>query len=152
MSIPKFLEYLDVEKKYSPKTIQSYSNDLLGFLTFYESETSSEDITKAKKIHFRMFLMELSKKGYSERSINRKLSSFRSYFKYLLKIEEISESPLSGFHFLKHNNEIQVPFSEDEMRNLFEMEGIFNTDFEGIRDRLVMELFYQTFSSLRFQR
>lgn len=144
MSIPKFLDYLRIEKKYSPRTIESYSNDLEGFQVYYTSETNSKDLAKAKKLIFRSYLMKLSESGLSERSINRKISSLRSYYKFLLKTTEISQSPLAGFHFLKHTNKVQVPFSEDEMTSLFETEGIFPDSFEGRRDRLVMELFYQT--------
>lgn len=144
MSIPKFLDYLRIEKKYSPRTIESYSNDLEDFQVYYTSETNSKDLAKAKKLIFRSYLMKLSESGLSERSINRKISSLRSYYKFLLKTTEISQSPLAGFHFLKHTNKVQVPFSEDEMTSLFETEGIFPDSFEGRRDRLVMELFYQT--------
>lgn len=144
MSIPKFLDYLRIEKKYSLRTIESYSNDLMDFQDYYTSETNSKDLTKAQKLIFRNYLMKLSESGLSERSINRKISSLRSYYKFLLKTAEISQSPLAGFHFLKHTNKVQVPFSEDEMTSLFETEGIFLDSFEGRRDRLVMELFYQT--------
>lgn len=144
MSVQKFLDYLRFEKKYSPRTVESYENDLNGFAEFYNSENGSGDISKAKKLDLRNFLMHLSQTDFSERSINRKISSLKSYYKYLLKIQEIDQSPAAMISTLKHNNKVRIPFSEDEIRNLFETEGIFSNDFEGRRDRLIIELFYQT--------
>lgn len=144
MSVQKFLDYLRFEKKYSPRTVESYENDLNGFAEFYHAESGSDDISKAKKLDLRNFLMHLSQSDFSERSINRKISSLKSYYKYLLKIQEIDQSPAAMISTLKHNNKVRIPFSEDEIRNLFETEGIFSDDFEGRRDRLIIELFYQT--------
>lgn len=144
MSVQKFLDYLKFEKKYSPRTVESYENDLNGFVEFYNAENGSDDISKAKKLDLRNFLMHLSQSDFSERSINRKISALKSYYKYLLKIQEIDQSPAAMISTLKHNNKVRIPFSEDEIRNLFETEGIFTDDFEGRRDRLIIELFYQT--------
>lgn len=144
MSILKFTEYIEYEKNYSPQTILNYKSDLEEFQEFYESETNGKDISKASKIHLRAYLMNLSGKTLSERSINRKLSSLKSYYKYLLKIEHISASPVSGIKTLKQYNKVQLPFSEEELANLFNIDGIFPKTFEGTRDRLILELFYQT--------
>lgn len=144
MSIPKFLEYLEYEKNYSPKTIESYKTDLEEFLKYYISETSEKDISLSEKPHLRSYLMNLSQTSLSERSINRKISSIKSYYKYLLKIGEIQTSPASGIKIIKHYKEVQIPFSEEELNRLFENDEIFPESIIGIRDRLVLELFYQT--------
>lgn len=144
MSIPKFLQYLQYEKNYSPKTIESYGADLEEFQKFYLSESAEEDISNSQKIHLRSYLMSLSKSSFSERSINRKISSLKSYYKYLLKIGEMKASPAAGIKTIKHYNEPQIPFSEDELKNLFEKKELFPDNFEGFRDRLILELFYQT--------
>lgn len=144
MSIPKFLQYLQFEKKYSLKTLQSYQSDLLEFEKFFLSEANSAELSAAKKIHLRNYLMKLSQSELSERSINRKISSLKSYYKYLLKIGEIDSSPANAIKTLKQYNNIQVPFSEEELAELFVKEGVFSEDFQGIRDRLMMEMFYQT--------
>ena len=144
MPIAKFLEYLELEKNYSPHTVLNYKRDLKQFQQYYQQETSDTDISKASKIHIRSYLMELSGKSYSERSINRKISAIKSFYKYLLKVEAVSVSPAAGIKTLRQYNEVQVPFSEDELLLLFESDGIFPSDFTGMRDRLVLDLFYQT--------
>lgn len=144
MSIKKFLQYLQYEKKYSLKTIQSYQNDLLEFEKFYLSETNTTDISTANKVHLRAYLMNLSQSHLAERSINRKISSLKSYFKYLLKIGEIQSSPANSIKTLKQYNDVQIPFSEEELEKLFSSKELFSEDFEGVRDRLMLELFYQT--------
>lgn len=144
MSIPKFLDYLDFEKNFSPQTILNYQLDLDEFQKFYESETNSSDISRASKIHLRTYLMKLSGESLSERSINRKISSLKSYYKYLLKIDQIEASPASGIKTLKQYNKVQLPFSEEELNQLFSSEEIFPNNFEGIRDKLILDLFYQT--------
>lgn len=144
MSIIQFLDYLEFEKNYSPQTLLNYQLDLDEFLKFYQIETSDSDITQASKIHLRSYLMKLSGASLSERSINRKISSLKSYYKYLLKIEQIEVSPVSGIKTLKQYNKVQLPFSEEELNLLFNSEEIFPNNFEGIRDKLILDLFYQT--------
>lgn len=144
MSVPKFLEYLSVEKKYSFKTVQSYERDLKDFLQYYQSQNHSENLHNASKADVRNFLMYLSSTKLTERTINRKLSALKSYYKYLLKIKELNHSPMVGFESLKQNNQLHLPFSEEELKFLFETSTIFPDSFEGRRDRLVLELFYQT--------
>lgn len=144
MSVQKFFDYLKYEKKYSPKTILSYENDLNGFSEYYFAENNSTRISEARKTDLRNYLMHLSQSGLSGRSINRKISSLKSYYKYLLKIEEIEQSPAATLSTLKHNNKVRIPFSEEEIQKLFGTEGVFEDGFEGRRDRLILELFYQT--------
>ena len=144
MSISQFLQYLEIEKKYSFHTLKSYGDDLNEFTAFFQTENPGTGIVGASKLDIRNFLVHLSSISLSERTINRKLSSLKSYYKYLLKIGEIERSPAAGLKTLKHYNKVQLPFSEDEMLNLFDMEEIFPDDFVGIRDKLMMEMFYQT--------
>lgn len=144
MSIPKFLDYLQLEKNFSPQTILNYKLDLDEFQKFYESETNDSEINRASKIHLRSYLMALSGKSLSERSINRKISSLKSYYKYLLKIGQIQVSPVSGIKTLKQYNKVQLPFSEEELFRLFHSGEIFPSDFNGFRDRIIMDIFYQT--------
>ncbi|MGB6084579.1 tyrosine-type recombinase/integrase [Moheibacter sp.] len=144
MSISKFLQYLKVEKNYSAHTIKSYGDDLTEFLAFYQSETSNPEIEQAQKLDLRNYIVCLSQNSLSERSINRKVSTLKSYYKYLLKIGEIEVSPATGIRTLKQYPKVQVPFSEDEMSSLFETEGLFPDGFNGIRDRLMLEMLYQT--------
>ncbi len=137
----KFLEYLQFEKRYSPHTITSYKKDLEDFSHFYLKTESSEDISKADKKVIRNFIVELSENNISKRSINRKLSSLRSFYLFLLKIGEINVSPTESISSLKFYPEKQIPISKEEMQTL--------TDkvFEHMHDTLekcIMEVLYQT--------
>lgn len=144
MLIQKFLEYLKLERNYSPLTIRAYGDDLIEFQKFHSQENQSTDITKIRRTDVRNYLMKLSETGFSERTINRKISSLKSFYKFLLKIGEMQSSPMVGVVGLKQKNKIQLPFSIDELNELFCTEGIFPESFEGRRDALVIELLYQT--------
>lgn len=144
MAIQKFLEYLQIEKKYSHHTIKAYGDDLNEFQAYYEAENNSTDIVNALKLDVRNYLMQLSEAGLSERSINRKISSLKSFYKYLLKIGEIETSPLAGIKSLKQRERVQLPFSIEELDELLNSEEVFPDSFIGRRDALVIELLYQT--------
>jgi len=137
----KFLDYLQFEKRYSPHTITSYRKDLEDFYHFYLKTESSEDISKADKKAIRNFIVDLSEKNISKRSINRKLSSLRSFYLFLLKIGEISVSPVETISSMKFYAEKQIPMSEDEMKIL---EHDVLDKAENILEKCIVEVLYQT--------
>lgn len=139
--IDKFLEYLAVEKRYSPNTIKSYGKDLDDFQKFYWETEGDSNISRATKKIVRNFMMKLSTSEISKRSINRKLSSLRGFYLFLLKIGEIEVSPMETVKSLKFNAEKQMPFSEEEMEKL---RTIMEQDAVSLLDRLVVETLYQT--------
>ncbi|WP_089998313.1 tyrosine-type recombinase/integrase [Chryseobacterium taichungense] len=139
--LDKFLEYLELEKRYSPHTITSYKKDLEDFRLFYLKTESSEDLTKADKKIIRNFIVELSENNISKRSINRKLSSLRSFYLFLLKIGEIEVSPAENISSLKFYAEKQIPMSEQEMQNLNDQ--VF-TKVHDILEKCILEVLYQT--------
>lgn len=139
--IDKFLEYLAVEKRYSPNTIKSYGKDLDDFQKFYWETEGDSNISRATKKIVRNFMMKLSTSEISKRSINRKLSSLRGFYLFLLKIGEIEVSPMGTVKSLKFNAEKQMPFSEEEMEKL---RTIMEQDAVSLLDRLVVETLYQT--------
>lgn len=141
MMLDKFLEYLELEKRYSPHTITSYRKDLEDFYRFHLKTESSEDISKADKKIIRNFIVELSENNISKRSINRKLSSLRSFYLFLLKIGEIEISPVENISSLKFYPEKQIPMSEQEMQNLSDQ--VF-TNVHDILEKCIMEVLYQT--------
>ncbi|MDR6159903.1 integrase/recombinase XerC [Chryseobacterium sp. SLBN-27] len=141
MMLDKFLEYLELEKRYSPHTITSYRKDLEDFYRFHLKTESSEDISKADKKVIRNFIVELSENNISKRSINRKLSSLRSFYLFLLKIGEIEISPVENISSLKFYPEKQIPMSEQEMQNLSDQ--VF-TNVHDILEKCIMEVLYQT--------
>ncbi|MGE8554678.1 MAG: tyrosine-type recombinase/integrase [Chryseobacterium jejuense] len=139
--LEKFLEYLQFEKRYSPHTITSYKKDLEDFSHFFLRTESSEDISKADKKIIRNFIVDLSENNISKRSINRKLSSLRSFYLFLLKIGEIKVSPTEGISSLKFYAEKQIPMSEEEMADL--NDRIFEQQHD-ILEKCIMEVLYQT--------
>lgn len=115
--VERFLEYITVEKRYSPHTLTSYRKDLQDFSSFLLQTEAHLDLVKADKKIIRNFMVHLSEKKIAKRSINRKLSSLRSFYLFLLKVGEIKSSPLENIQSLKFYAEKQIPFSEEEMNN-----------------------------------
>ncbi|KUJ57197.1 tyrosine-type recombinase/integrase [Chryseobacterium aquaticum] len=137
----KFLDYLRLEKRYSPHTITSYRRDLDDFHSFYLKTESSENVLKADKKVIRNFIVELSENKISKRSINRKISALRSFYLFLLKLGEIEISPLETITSLKFYAEKQIPMSEEEMELL---QNNVMDKVENVLDRCIIEVLYQT--------
>ncbi|UTX50916.1 tyrosine-type recombinase/integrase [Chryseobacterium sp. MA9] len=139
--LEKFLEYLQFEKRYSPHTVTSYKKDLEDFSYFFLRTESSDNLAKADKKIIRNFIVELSENNISKRSINRKLSSLRSFYLFLLKLGEIKVSPTEGISSLKFYAEKQIPMSKEEMMDL--NERVFE-QLHDVLERCIMEVLYQT--------
>ena len=139
--INKFLDYISVEKRYSQNTLVSYKKDLEDLLLFISETEGTEDLKKVDKKIIRNFIVSLSEKKIQKRSINRKLSSLRSFYLYLLKIGEIQVSPLETIPSLKFYAEKQIPISEEEMENLGE---VLEKEPENLLEKLIIETLYQT--------
>ena len=139
--INKFLDYISVEKRYSQNTLVSYKKDLEDLLLFISETEGTEDLKKVDKKIIRNFIVSLSEKKIQKRSINRKLSSLRSFYLYLLKIGEIQVSPLETIPSLKFYAEKQIPISEEEMENLGE---ILEKESGNSLEKLIIEMLYQT--------
>ena len=142
MHIQKFIDYLLLEKKYSPQTAVAYQKDLEAFQLFLSQEFSDSDVSRANYAQIRTWIVQLVDRAISNRTINRKISSLNSYYKFLLKIESIEANPLVKHKALKVSKKIQIPFSETEVNSV--LNTINTTTFEGIRDKLIVELFYST--------
>ena len=139
--IDKFLDYISVEKRYSQNTLVSYKKDLEDLLLFISETEGTEDLKKVDKKIIRNFIVSLSEKKIQKRSINRKLSSLRSFYLYLLKIGEIKVSPLETIPSLKFYAEKQIPISEEEMEDLGE---ILEKESGNSLEKLIIETLYQT--------
>jgi integrase/recombinase XerC len=142
MPYSAFLDYLQHEKKYSLLTIRAYRADLLEFQKFIKTSFAQDEPEAVNYSQIRSWIVELSEEGIANRSINRKISSLKAYYKFLLKIGEIENSPLAKHRALKTPKKVQIPFSENEVENV--LESIDDSNFEGLRDRLMVELFYST--------
>lgn len=143
MPFRDFIDYLTLEKKYSPHTILAYKKDLESFLSFASEGYDYEAIKDVNYSIIRSWIISLVDAGISNRSVNRKVSSLKTYYKFLLKTSQIEVNPLLKHKALKTAKKIQVPFSEAEIENVLELLQASN-DFEGVRNKLIVELFYST--------
>lgn len=143
MSFQAFTDYLQLEKKYSPHTVTAYFKDLEDFKLFASKEYQYSEIVNVNYSIVRSWIVSLVDSGISNRTVNRKISSLKTYYKFLLKTGQIEINPLAKHKALKTSKKIQVPFSEKEIMNVMEMLQAEN-NFESLRDRLIVELFYST--------
>ena len=143
MPFTSFLDYLSLEKNYSKHTLIAYHKDLLGFREFALSEFDFSEINNVSYAIIRSWIVKLVGDGVSNSTINRKISSLRTYYKFLLKIGDINVSPLAKHKVLKIAKILQVPFSEKEIENVLEILKEENS-FVGLRNKLIVELFYST--------
>lgn len=138
-----FIDYLALEKKYSPHTVKAYQRDLETFAAFASEQYDYQSIEKVPYSIIRSWIVSLVDADISNRSINRKISSLKTYYKFLLKTQQIQENPLAKHKALKTTKKIQVPFSEKEVEQVLELLQQ-ESGFEGLRNKLIVELFYST--------
>ncbi|HMB62304.1 MAG TPA: site-specific integrase, partial [Eudoraea sp.] len=143
MAVSSFITYLALEKNYSPHTVRAYERDLKEFASFCMEEYGFTSIDAVEYGIIRNWIVRLVDTGLSNRSVNRKIASLKAYYKFLLRIEKIQRSPLAKHKSLKTAKKVEVPFSESEMERMFQ-EVPFEENFEGIRDKLIIELLYTT--------
>ncbi len=143
MPFEKFIDYLSFEKKYSQHTVIAYQKDLSDFLQFAKDAYEYDDIINVNYSIIRSWIVSLVDSGIANRSINRKISSLKTYYKFLLKTKQIETTPLAQHKALKTSKKLQVPFSEKEIATVLELLEV-EDGYEGIRNKLLVELFYST--------
>jgi len=141
--IDAFLEYLSLEKKYSLHTVTAYKNDLRSFKDFLVSEYDQENFLEVHYPQIRNWIVVLVGENLSNRTINRKISSLKSLYKFLQKTSQIEVNPLSQHKSLKTEKRVQVPFTTKEI-NAVICQIEVGDDFISTRDKLIVELFYST--------
>lgn len=143
MLIQQFIDYLKVEKGYSPHTRLAYSKDLKDFQQFL-NDNEQRKIEKAEYSDIRSWILALLELGNDNRSINRKISSLKTFYKFLLKTQQIKISPLEAHKSLKTSKKIILPFSQAEMEYVKEQYQSSPIDFSQMTEELVIELLYTT--------
>lgn len=138
-----FYDYLQKEKNYSGHTLTAYWNDLLSFEEFLETSGAGVSLREAGYTFIRNWIVSLVGKGMSNVSINRKISSLRAFYKFLLKVKAIEVNPLQAHKALKTAKKLQIPFSEKEVHDALILTDL-QPGFEGVRDRLIIDMFYTT--------
>ena len=143
MLIEKFIDYLQIEKNYSSNTLSAYKKDLIEFENFINENFDKYPIEHAEYKAIRLWIVELVNKNLSNRSINRKVSSLKSFYKFLVKTDTIGSSPLLAHSPLKQSKKIQVPFSKQEINSLLDSDS-FKNDFRGVLQKTIITFFYFT--------
>lgn len=138
-----FKDYLEKEKNYSPHTVNAYCNDLLEFGEYILKNFEQESIDDVNYGQIRSWIVEMIDNGISTSSVNRKISSLKAYYKFLLKVKQITASPLLKHKALKSPKKIQIPFSEKELDDVL-IHAAYPDGFVGLRDRLIIDLLYTT--------
>jgi integrase/recombinase XerC len=138
-----FRDYLLLEKNFSLHTANGYGRDLLFFESFIWKEFEQEDLVLVEYTQIRSWIVNLVDSGVSNSSVNRKIASLKCYYKFLMKIKQLEVSPLLKHKALKSPKKIQIPFSEKEV-DLVLNQIQYKDGFEGVRDKLIIDLFYTT--------
>lgn len=141
-NINSFLNYLELEKRYSDHTITSYKRDLSDFLN-YLNTVYGLAIEKIDLIHARSYMVDLIENNLARSTVARKISAIKSFFKFLLKKGVVTNSPVHLLEIPKLTKRLPVFVKEDDISKLFSNDN-FNNSIEGLRDQLIMTLFYQT--------
>jgi integrase/recombinase XerC len=143
MMLEKFLEYLRFEKKFSPHTLISYRNDAEQFAAFLKHTYEIEKIEEATTPMIRSWMAELMQEKIAARSVIRKASTLRTFYKFLLREGIITVSPMQKIISPKTPKRLPVFVNKKEMETLFKTVE-FPQGYEGVRDHLILEMFYAT--------
>ena len=140
--IALYTDYILLEKKQSLLTAKAYTRDLEMFQLFCVQNYQLSAIEKANYSEIRSWIVSLVDSGISNRTINRKVSSLNSFFKFLQRTEQLEVNPLANHKALKVPKRIQIPFSETEMNEV--LAALKGDDYESLRVASVVELLYST--------
>jgi integrase/recombinase XerC len=142
-NLESFRDYLQLEKKYSSHTVNAYLKDLEFFQNFLNKNFDQMQLVDINYSMVRSWIVEMVDSDISNSSVNRKIQSLKSFYKFLLKTKQIESSPLLKHKALKTAKRLQIPFSEKELNNVLN-HIVYKSGFEGIRDKLIIDLFYTT--------
>lgn len=142
-AIGNFMDYLEFEKRFSVHTLKAYRSDLQQFVQFLRAEEQIETINEISSPIIRSWLVKLMEEGMDPRSVNRKITALKTFFKYSMKSRWISVNPMLKVVSPKTPKKLPVYLEAGKLDFLLDSTE-FSSDFTGIRDRLILELFYGT--------
>ena len=143
-SIQTFLDYLKFEKRYSAHTLISYQTDLLAFFNYLEKQFGTVQLTEINHGIVRSWLASLKEESISSKSINRKISSLRSFFKHELKMGQITVSPMTNIIAPKVGRRLPVFVKEDESKKILESLNQSTEDWKTLNAKMLITIFYAT--------
>ena len=141
MLIDQFIGYIQAEKRFSVLTVEAYQHDMLHFAGFMKTEFDIEDLTQVKTTMVKSYIVSLKGEGLANRSINRKMSTLRTFYKYCLRENLVEKSPMNGIKALKQPKTLVKFVTETDINKVSFDEA---DDFVSRRDALIFELLYQT--------
>lgn len=141
MHLDHFYTYLEHEKRYSPNTLIAYRTDISQFFAFAETEknASFNDV-----FLIRNWVVYLMDDQNNSRSVNRKISSLKTYFKFLIREKLLAENPMSKIQSPKSAKKLPVIIQEEKISQLLDNKLVFENDFIGIRNKLMIEMLFGT--------
>lgn len=139
--LDRFIRYIETEKRYSTHTVSAYRHDLEQFFIYLINIYELDDPTEANGEMVRSYIANLKNEGIENRSVNRKISSLRAFYKFCLREKEIRISPLQGIKSLRRPKELAKFVPENDIEKVVFAGG---DDFKVRRDELIFELLYQT--------
>ena len=141
MLIDQFIGYIQAEKRFSKLTVEAYQSDMDQFAQYLRDKFEIEDLTQVKTTTVKSFIVHLKEEGLSNRSINRKMSTLRTFYKYCLRENLMEKSPMTGIKALKQPKTLVKFITETDINKVSFGE---DADFSTSRDRLLFEMLYQT--------
>jgi integrase/recombinase XerC len=138
-----FLNYITFQKRYSRHTILSYKNDLNSFFTYGKEQYNTISVSEISSVMIRSWLASLKEQGITSKSINRKISTLKSFFKYHLKTGNITVNPMASVISLKNNRRLPSFISQEDLETLFTYVE-FPDSWEGKTNHLLLMILYQT--------
>ena len=141
MLIDQFITYIEAEKRFSPLTVEAYQRDMEQFAGFLKDIYESDDLKEVNTVMVKSYVVKLKEDGLVNRSINRKISTLRTFYKYCLRENLIEKSPMTGIKALKQPKALVKFVTETDINKVSFGE---EEDFATCRDRLLFELLYQT--------
>jgi integrase/recombinase XerC len=143
MTRERFLDYITHEKRYSPHTTTSYETDLEQFHDFLKDQYDISEARDASHAMIRSWIVHLLESGISPRSVNRKITTLKTYYRFMIREKLVDENPMSRILSPKTSSRLPAFVEEDNMRLLLE-EVDFGEGFEAVRDRMIIEMLYDT--------
>ena len=141
MLIDQFIAYIQAEKRFSPLTVEAYQRDMEQFAAYLKRDFELEDLTKVDKLMVKSYIVKMKEDELVNRSINRKISTLRTFYKYCLRENLIEKSPMTGIKALKLPKTLVKFVTETDINKVSFAD---KEDFPTCRDRLLFELLYQT--------
>ncbi len=141
--LKKFINYIQIERRYSEHTTRAYADDIAQFSNFLQNNNSSRSLMDAEQKDVRQWMIDMVNSGQLPRTLRRKIASLKAFYNFNLRIGTLKVNPADGVILPKLKKNLPDFINESSMEQLLD-DRLFSSDFPGTRDKLVLELFYAT--------